>query len=135
MRHIGILLPAPTGDPDNQAWVTAFLQRIQELGWIDGRNVRIDTRWGTANPARIRKQAAELAALTPDVILAPGTSTVRLLLQATRTVPIVFPIIADPVPGLVDTWRGPAATPPASCCSNTASAESGWNCLSKSRPT
>jgi putative ABC transport system substrate-binding protein len=108
MRHIGVLLPAPAGDPGYQAWVAAFLQKLQELGWIDGRNVRIDTRWATVNPAGIRKQAAELAALTPDVILAPGTSTVRPLLQATRTVPIMFPIIADPVSGgLVDSLARP----------------------------
>jgi putative tryptophan/tyrosine transport system substrate-binding protein len=108
MRHIGVLLPAPAGDADYQVWVTAFLQKLQELGWIDGRNVRIDTRWGTDNPAGIRKEAAELAALMPDVILAPGTSTVRPLLQATRNVPIVFPIIADPVSGgLVDSLARP----------------------------
>ena len=69
-----MLLGAPAGDPEYQAWVGAFLQTLQELGWIDGHNVRIDTRWATVNPAGIRKQAAELAALAPDVILAPGTS-------------------------------------------------------------
>jgi putative ABC transport system substrate-binding protein len=108
VRRIGVLLPAPDGDPDYQAWIGAFLQRLQELGWINGRNIRIDTRWATVNPAGIRKQAAELAALAPDVILAPGTSTVGPLLQATRTVPIVFPIIADPVSGgFVDSLARP----------------------------
>jgi ABC-type uncharacterized transport system substrate-binding protein len=108
MRRIGVLLSGPAGDPDYQAWVGAFLQALQELGWTDGRNVRIDIRWATVDPAKIRKQAAELAALAPDVILAPGTSTVRPLLQATRTVPIVFPIIADPVSGgLVDSLARP----------------------------
>src|SRR5947208_11577615 len=70
-RRIGVLLPAPVDDPDYQAWVGAFLQKLQELGWTDGRNVRIDIRWATVNPAGIRKQATELAALAPDVILAP----------------------------------------------------------------
>jgi ABC-type uncharacterized transport system substrate-binding protein len=99
MRHIGMLLPAPKDDPDYQPWVGAFLTGLQELGWSDGRNVQVDIHWATANRAEIRKQAAELAALAPDVILAPGTSTVGPLMQATHTVPIVFPIIADPVAG------------------------------------
>jgi putative tryptophan/tyrosine transport system substrate-binding protein len=97
--HIGVLLPIFEGDPDYQPWVGAFLQALQELGWIDGRNVRVDIHWATIDPAEIRKQAAELAALAPDVILAPGTSTVGPLMQATHTVPIMFPIIADPVAG------------------------------------
>ena len=108
MRRIGVLLNATADDPDYQAWVGAFLQALQELGWIDGRNVRIDIRWATNNVAGISKHAAELAALAPDVILAPGTVTVGPLLQATRTVPIVFPIIADPVSGgFVDSLARP----------------------------
>jgi putative ABC transport system substrate-binding protein len=99
MRRIGMLLGAPADDPDYQPWVGAFRQALQELGWIDGRNVRIEIRWATNNVAGIRKHAEELATLAPDVILAPGTTTVGPLLQATRTVPIVFPIIADPVAG------------------------------------
>lgn len=99
MRRIGVLLPAPKDDPDYQPWVSAFLKSLQELGWVDRRNVRVDIHWATANPTEIRKQAAELATLAPDVILAPGTSTVKPLVQATHTVPIVFPIIADPVAG------------------------------------
>jgi putative ABC transport system substrate-binding protein len=108
LRRIGVLLPARTDDPDHQTWFGAFQQALQELGWIDGRNVRFDIRWATADVAGIRKHAAELAALAPDVILAPGSSTVRPLLQATRTVPIVFPIVADPVSGgLVDSLAHP----------------------------
>lgn len=101
MRRIGVLLPAAENDPDYQPWLGAFAQRLQELGWIEGRNVRTDTRWATVNTAELRKQAAELTALAPDVILAPGTGAVRPLLQVTRTVPVVFPIIADPVIGRV----------------------------------
>jgi putative tryptophan/tyrosine transport system substrate-binding protein len=99
MRRIGLLLPIAKDDPDYQPWVGAFLKALQELGWIDGRNVRVDVHWATADPAEIRRQAAELATLGPDVILAPGTSTVGALMQVTHTVPIVFPIIADPVAG------------------------------------
>jgi putative ABC transport system substrate-binding protein len=99
VRRIGVLLPIAKDDPDYEPWIGAFVKELQQLGWIDGRNVRVDIHWATANPTEIRKQAAELAALAPDVILAPGTSTVGPLMQATHTVPIVFPIIADPVAG------------------------------------
>jgi len=108
MRRIGVLMNAAAADSEYQSWLGAFLKALQELGWIDGRNVRIDTRWATTNAAEIRKYAAELAALAPDVILAPGASTVGPLLQVTRTVPIVFPIIVDPVAGgFVDSLARP----------------------------
>jgi putative ABC transport system substrate-binding protein len=99
VRRIGVLLPATADDAEFQARVGAFLQGLQQSGWSIGRNVRIDTRWATTNAAEIRRHAAELVALAPDVILASGTSTVGPLLQATRTVPIVFPNIGDPVGG------------------------------------
>src|SRR6266545_3727020 len=89
VRRIGVLLPAAADDAAWQARFGAFLQALALLGWAIGRNVHIDTRWATTNAAEIRKHAAELAALAPDVILAHGTSTVGPLLQATRTVPIV----------------------------------------------
>jgi len=73
MRRIGIILPAAADDPAFQAWVGAFLQALALLGWTIGRNVRIDTRWATANAAEIRRHATELVALAPDVILASGT--------------------------------------------------------------
>ena len=108
MRRIGVLLPAAADDAEFQARVGAFLQGLAQLGWTIGRNVRIDTRWATANAAEIRRHAAELAALAPDVILAHGASTVGPLLQATRTVPIVFPVVADPVgAGFVDSLARP----------------------------
>jgi putative ABC transport system substrate-binding protein len=108
MRRIGILLAATADDAELQAWVGAFLQALALLGWTIGRNVRIDTRWATANAADIRRHAAELAALAPDVILAHGAVTVGPLLQATRTVPIVFPVAGDPVAaGLVDSLARP----------------------------
>ena len=97
MRRIGILLPAAADDAEFQARVGAFLQGLALLGWSIGRNVRIDVRWATPNAAEIRRHAAELAALAPDVILANGGSTVEPLLQATHTVPIVFAVVGDPV--------------------------------------
>jgi putative ABC transport system substrate-binding protein len=108
VRRIGVILPAATDDPEFQAWVAAFRQALQELGWVDGRNVRIDIRWATTNRTEIGRNATELAGLAPDVILAHGASTVGPLMEATRTTPIVFPIIADPVAGgFVDSLARP----------------------------
>ena len=108
IRRIGIILPAAADDLEFQARVGAFLQGMQQLGWTIGRNVRIDTRWATANAAEIRKHAAELAALAPDVILAHGAVTVGPLLEVTRSVPIVFPVAVDPVgAGYVDSLARP----------------------------
>src|SRR5262245_27012925 len=87
IRRIGVLLPATADDARFQTFVGAFLQELQSLGWSIGRNVRIDTRWATANAVTIRRHAAELVALMPDVILAHGASSVGPLLQATHTVP------------------------------------------------
>jgi putative ABC transport system substrate-binding protein len=108
VRRIGVLLNAAADDAEYQAWVGAFLQGLALLGWTIGRNVRIDTRWATANAAEIRRHASELATLAPDVILAHGDSTVGPLLAATRSVPIVFTVVADPVgAGLVDSLARP----------------------------
>jgi putative ABC transport system substrate-binding protein len=108
VRRIGVLLPAAADDAEYQAWVGTFHQALALLGWTIGRNVRIDTRWATANAAEIRRHAVELAALAPDVILAAGASTVGPVLQATRTVPIVFPYASDPVAaGFVDSLSRP----------------------------
>ncbi len=97
VRRVGVLQPAAADDAVFQARVGAFLQQLTLLGWTNGRNVRIDIRWATTNPAEIRKQATDLVALAPDVILAAGDSTVPPLMEATRTVPIVFPVVVDPV--------------------------------------
>ena len=110
MRRIGVLMPAAADDAEYQARVGAFLQALALLGWTIGRNVRIDTRWATTNADEIRRHAAELATLAPDVILAHGSSTVGPLLQATRTVPIVFPAVGDPVAaGFVASLARPGA--------------------------
>ena len=108
VRRVGVLLGAAADDTNYLAWVGAFRQALQELGWVDGRNVQIDIHWATTDPADIRGRAAGLVALAPDVILAPGNTTVGPLMRATRTVPIVFPIIADPVAGgFVDSLAHP----------------------------
>jgi putative ABC transport system substrate-binding protein len=108
VRRVVVLLGATADNPDFQTWVGAFLQGLQQSGWSIGQNVRVDVRWAGSNRASIRKHAAELAAFAPDVILAHGASTVGPLLQVTRTVPIVFPIAADPVgAGLVDSLARP----------------------------
>jgi putative tryptophan/tyrosine transport system substrate-binding protein len=98
MRRIGVLMASAADDSENQARMAAFLQGLAQLGWTDGRNVRIDIRWATTNADDLRRDAAELAAPAPDVLVAAsGTATVAPLLQATRTVPIVFVVVVDPV--------------------------------------
>src|SRR5262245_5099277 len=96
-RRIGVLLPAAADGPAWQARFGGFLQALALLGWTIGRNEQVDTRWATPSAAEIRRHAAELATLAPDVILAGGTSPMGPLLQATRAVPIVFTIVNDPV--------------------------------------
>jgi putative ABC transport system substrate-binding protein len=108
MRHIGVLLPATADNAEYQAWVGAFLQELAKSGWSIGHNVRIDIRWATDNSDAVRRHAAELAALAPDVVLVPGASTLGPLLQVNRTVPIVFTIVADPVgAGFIDSLARP----------------------------
>ena len=109
VRRIGVLVAATADDADYQARIAAFQQGLQQLGWSDGRNVHVDIRWATTKPDDIRRHAAELAALAPDVILAgTGTATVAPLLQATRTIPIVFAVVIDPVgAGFVDSLARP----------------------------
>jgi putative ABC transport system substrate-binding protein len=98
MRRIGVLMASAADDSEFQARMAAFLQGLAQLGWTDGGTVRIDTRWATTNADDLRRHAAELAALAPDVLIAAtGTATAAPLLQATRTVPIVFVVVVDPV--------------------------------------
>jgi putative ABC transport system substrate-binding protein len=108
VRRVGALMYLAADDPDSLARVAAFARGLQELGWIEDRNVRIDYRWGGGDIDRVRRHAAELAALAPDVILASGTASLGPLLQATRTVPIVFVNVSDPVGGgFVDSLSRP----------------------------
>ena len=99
MRRISVLMGLAADDAESQARLAAFAQGLQQSGWIVGQNVRVDYRWGAGNADLMRKFAAELVALAPDVILAHSSAAVGPLLQATRTVPIVFTLVADPVGG------------------------------------
>jgi putative ABC transport system substrate-binding protein len=108
VRRIGVLMNRAADNPEGQDRLAAFHQGLQELGWNVARNVRIDTRWSEDNPDRSAKYAAELLALTPDIILASGTLAVTALQHISRTLPIVFAAVADPVgAGFVDSLAQP----------------------------
>jgi putative ABC transport system substrate-binding protein len=108
MRRIGVLMGVTTDDRESQVRIAAFLQGLRQLGWIDGRNVQIEYRWAAGSAGDLRKYAAELAALAPEVIFAAGGTSLGSLLQVTRTVPIVFAIVPDPVgSGFVETLARP----------------------------
>ena len=107
-RRIGVLMNLASDDAEGQARLAAFLQGLQEAGWAVGRNMRIDLRWGGGDPESFRKQASELVALAPDIVFASGIPAATPLLQATRTVPIVFAQVVDPVgAGLVASLARP----------------------------
>jgi putative tryptophan/tyrosine transport system substrate-binding protein len=108
LRRVGALLSTGEGDAQEQANLAAFVARLKELGWIEGRNLRLDIRWGAADDERNRRYAAELVALVPDVILADTSQTVGALQKATRTIPIVFAGATDPVgAGFVESLARP----------------------------
>jgi len=108
VRRIGVLMNRAADNPDGQARLAAFQQTLQQLGWSEGRNVRIDIRWGADDVERERRYAAELIGLAPDIILAGGTLSMAALQQTGRSVPIVFAAIADPVgAGFVDSLARP----------------------------
>jgi putative ABC transport system substrate-binding protein len=132
MRSIGVLLPASPNDPVFQARLAAFHQELALLGWIIGRNVRIDTRWATTNPDEIRRNATELVALAPDVILSTGDSTVPPLLQATRSVPIVFPVANA---GYVNSLARPGGNVTGFMIHEYSTGVKGWSCLKRFRQT
>ena len=109
LRRIGVLMPFAEDDPVGQARVAAFVQGLQQSGWTDGRNVRIDYRWSAGDADRIRKLAMELIALGPDVVMAFTSAAVAPLRQVTSTVPIVFAVVADPVgAGYVESLARPS---------------------------
>src|SRR5262249_33777688 len=108
MRRIGVLMSLAADDSEAQSRLTAFAQGLQELGWSEGRNVRTEYRWSGGDGERLRKYAAELVALAPDLILATGSPSVMRLLDLTRTLPIVFLQVADPVgAGMVESLGRP----------------------------
>jgi putative tryptophan/tyrosine transport system substrate-binding protein len=112
VRRIGVLMGFAADDPAHQRRVLAFAQALAQSGWTDGRNIRIDIRWGAADPERIRRYVAELVALAPDVILTVGSATTGPLLQATRAVPIVFVQVAEPVGADFDASTGMSRSGP-----------------------
>src|SRR6516164_5601816 len=97
LRRVAILVPIAADTPGAQAFYTAFLKAFEQLGWTDGRNVQIVVRWGGGDEAKTRKYAEELVALAPDVILTSGGTGVEVMLKTTRTIPIVFALVVDPV--------------------------------------
>jgi putative ABC transport system substrate-binding protein len=110
MRRVGVLMNWGANDPQGQARLAGFQQALQQLGWSDGRNVRVDIRWGGTDVERLRTYAAELVALAPDVILAGGYPGVTALQHVTRTLPIVFASVLDPVgAGFVDSLSRPGS--------------------------
>jgi len=134
IRRIGVLFPVED-DKDNKVRIAAFVKELQQLGWTDGRNVRIDYRFVAAKPENYPKYAAELVALAPDVILAPGYSLVAML-QATRTVPIVFPFAADPIGvGLVESLARPGGNATGFISFEYDLCANGSNCSKRSRRT
>jgi putative tryptophan/tyrosine transport system substrate-binding protein len=109
MKRVGVLSSFPADDPEGQARMAAFRQALEQLGWTDGRNLQLDIRWSGGDAERARKNAADLAALAPGVILGAGNSSIGALLQATRSVPVVFVTAADPVgAGFVDSLARPS---------------------------
>ncbi len=111
MRRFGVLMSTAADDPVGQARIAAFRQGLQKLGWTEGQNVRIDIRWAGGNADLDRKFAAELVALTPDVVLATASPTVAALQGASRTVPIAFAHAVDPVgAGFVDSLSRPGGS-------------------------
>jgi putative tryptophan/tyrosine transport system substrate-binding protein len=108
MRRVGVLMPYPETAAEGQARVAAFTEQLRQLGWIDGRNLQVDLRWATNDAQRIRRDATELVALTPDAIVATANQAVAALQQATRSIPIVFVQTADPVgAGFVESLARP----------------------------
>jgi hypothetical protein len=97
VRRIGVLMAASENDPERQAFVAAFREQLQKLGWTDGRNVRFDIRWAATDAALLQRFAKELVALQPDLILSHNTPTTAGLLQQTRTIPIIFAAVSDPI--------------------------------------
>src|SRR5262249_56349894 len=108
MRRIGVLMGTEENDPDQKALVSAFAQALADLGWRDGRNIRIEYRWASGDTGRLREKAAELASIAPDVILAQGTAPTTALRQAAPATAIVFVMVTDPVgSGLVSSLAHP----------------------------
>ena len=132
--RIGVLMNLAEGDPEGEARIAAFRRALQQLGWTDGHNVRINYRWATGDAGRFHRYAEELLALAPDILLASATPSIQALREVTRTVPIVFVNVADPVgAGFVESLARPGGNATGFILSNPVSARNGWNCSKRSR--
>ena len=135
MPRIGLLSVFAESDPEGQALIKGLMQGLQELGWVNGRNVRIDFRFGGVNAAHISTLATELIELRPDVVLASGALAATALRQQTLSIPIVFVQVVDrSLPASSPTWHGRRAISPASPISSFRSGGSGCSCLRNARP-
>jgi putative tryptophan/tyrosine transport system substrate-binding protein len=136
LRRIGVLSALAEDDPESVARRPAFEQALKALGWTNGSNLQIDYRWAAGDAERIRKLAAEIIALAPDVILLSGSSVVAPMMQATSTIPIVFVQVVDPVgSGFVQSLARPGGNITGFTQFEYSSLENGWSCSSRSRLT
>src|SRR5215471_16398702 len=136
VRKIGVLMNFRSNDEEGQARVTAFAQALQKLGWTEGGNTRIDTRWAADDADRYRRYSEELVALAPDVILASAGPSVAALQRVTRSVPIVFANVIDPVgAGYVATLARPGGNTTGFTAFEYSLSANGLNCLKRLRPT
>jgi putative tryptophan/tyrosine transport system substrate-binding protein len=135
VRRIGVLMGFAESDREEEAFVDAFREELQKLGWAEGRNIRIDTRWATALDAEMRQRSAkELVALQPDLILSRNTPTTAALLQQTRTIPIIFVNVSDPVgSGLVASFPRPGGNVTGLPILSRRWPASGWSCSRRLR--
>ncbi len=135
IRRIGVLMGLAETDPQQQLEVVALTRELQKLGWVDGRNVRIDYRWGAGDTYRMWESAKELVRLQPDVIVAHTTPAVAALAQETRTIPIVFVLVSDPVgSGFVESWSRPAGNITGFTNFESPMAGSGWRRSGRQHP-
>jgi putative ABC transport system substrate-binding protein len=129
VKRVGVLLNYSESSAEGQQYIAAFRKALKALGWIEGRDVDLILRWTGGDSALYAKYATELAARSPDVVLAATAASVVALQQATANVPVVFVATVDPVgAGLVASMSRPAGERPASRCTNTLSARNGWSC-------
>jgi len=129
MRLIGVLMGLAESDHEAQSWVAAFQEELRKLGWTEGRNIEIDTRWATADVESMKRLAKELAALQPDFILTSTTPATAAMLQHTRTIPIIFVLVGDPIGnGFVASLAHPGGNATGSPLSRARWAANGWSC-------
>ena len=134
MRRIGVLMAYPESDPEGQAWVAAFREGLQKLGWVENRNIRIDYRWGALDAEAMQRFAKELVTLQPDLILSQSTPTTAALLQQARTIPIIFANMPIRLAAASSrAFHGRAATRPDLSCMSRQWPASGWSCSERLR--